>query len=92
MARDEDRVQLIHERAQPRQMRTIDAVGAADRDPDRVHGNRIVTGEIRQQFESVRIRQKVLGMDFEPPDGWASGHHLRDVRKPKTDTGSFSQV
>ena len=92
MARDEDRVQLIHERAQPRQMRTIDAVGAADRDPDGVDGNGVVAREIRQQFEPMWIREEVLRMDLEPSDRWASGHHLRDVREPKTDTGSFSQV
>ena len=68
------------------------AVGAADGDADGVHGDRVVASEIRQQFESMRIREKVLRMNLEPTDGWASGHHLRDVRKPKADTGPFRRV
>jgi hypothetical protein len=51
-----------------------------------------VCSEICQQLESVRIREKVLRMNFEPSDGRASGHHLRDVRKPKADTGPFSRL
>jgi hypothetical protein len=57
-----------------------------------VNGDGIVAGEIRQQLEPMRIREEILGMDLEPSDRRASGHHLRDVREPKTDTGSFSHV
>ena len=45
--------------------------------------------EIREQLETMRIGEKILRMDLEPPDGRASGHHLRNVREPKTDTCSF---
>ena len=89
---DEDRIQSIDERTKALEMRTVDAVGAADRDADGVHRDRVVAREIRQQLESVRIGEKVLRMNLEPSDRWASGHHLRDVRKPKTDTGPFSRV
>ena len=60
MTRHKDWVQPIDKRTQSDQMCAIDAIGAADRDPDRVNGNRIVAGEIRQQFETVRIREEVL--------------------------------
>ena len=70
----------------------IDAVGAADRNPDRVDRDRIVARKIGEEFERVRIREEVLGMDLEPSDGGASSHHLREVRKPKADTGPFSRA
>ena len=91
MSRDEDRIQSIHQCAQARQMDTINAVGAADGDADGVNRDRVVASEIRKQLESVRIGEKVLRMNLEPSDGRASGHHLRNVRKPKADTGPFSR-
>ena len=92
MSRDEDRIQPIDQRAKAHQVVTVDAVGAADGDADGVHRDRVIASEIRQQLESVRIREKVLRMNLEPSDGRASGHHLRNVRKPKADTGPFSRV
>jgi len=91
MSRDEDRIQSIHQCAQARQMDTINAVGAADGDADSVNGDRVIASEIRQQLDSVRIREKVLRMNLEPSDVRTSGHHLRNVRKPKADTGPFSR-
>ena len=90
MAGDEDRVEPIDQSAKAREMRPIDAVGAADRDADRVHRERVVAREIRQQLDGVRIGEEVLRMDLEPADGRASGHHLRDVREPQADAGPFS--
>ena len=69
------------------QSAAIDAVSAADGDADRVYRDRIVAGEIRQQLEAVRVREKILGMDLEPSHGWTRGHHLGDVGEPKTDAG-----
>src|SRR5713101_7124626 len=73
-------------------MDTINAVGTADGDADGVNRDRVVASEIREQLESVRIGEKVLRMNLGPADGRASGHHLRNVRKPKADTGPFSRV
>ena len=92
MSRHEDRIQPIDQRPKAHQVLTVNAVGAPDGDADRVNRDRIIACEIRQQLESVRIREKVLRVNLEPSDGRASGHHLRNVRKPKTDTGPFSRV
>ena len=72
-------------------MVAINPVGAADGDADGVHRDRVVAGQIRQQLEGMGIREKVFRMDLEPSDRGASGHHLRKVRKPKTDTGLFKR-
>ena len=50
----------------------------------------VAYAKIRQQFEPVWIGEEVLRMNLEPSHGWSSGHHLRNVRKPKADTGPFS--
>ena len=92
VSRHEDWIQSIHQRAQAHQVVTVDAVGAADRDADGVHRDRVIASKIRQQLESVWIREKVLGMNLEPSDGRAGGHHLRNVRKPKADAGPFSRA
>src|SRR6266446_6519628 len=73
-------------------MDTINAVGTADGDADGMNRDRVVASEIRAQLESVRIGEKILRMNLEPSDGRASGHHLRNVRKPKADTGPFSRA
>src|SRR5688572_32641448 len=85
-------MQPLHQSAYAPQVFAVDAVGAADGNPDRVYGDWIITSKIRQQLESVRIREKVLRVDLEPSDERACGHHLRNVRKPKTDAGPFSRV
>src|SRR5436190_8283447 len=92
MPRHENWIQPIYQSPRAPQVFTVDAVGASNGDPDRVHRDRVIPSKIRQQLESVRIREKVLRVDLEPSDGRASGHHLRNVRKPKTDAGPFSRV
>ena len=79
--------QPVDERRQPLEMRSIEAVGAANGDADRMHGNGVVAREIEQQLRRVRIRQKVLRMDLEPSDGGTRGHHLGQVRQPQPDAG-----
>ena len=92
MAGDEDGVELVDQPAHACEVDAVEAVGASDRDADRVNGDGVGAGEICQQLGPVWISQEILRMDLEPPDGWASGHHLRNVRKPKADTGPFSRV
>ena len=36
----------------------------------------------------MRIREEVFRVNLQPSNWWAGGHHLRDVRKPKTNAGA----
>ena len=92
VSRHEEWIQPIDQRPKARQVLTVNTVGAPDGDADRVNRDRIIACEIRQQLESVWIGEKILRVNLEPSDGRVSGHHLRNVRKPKADTGPFSRV
>ena len=87
MPGDEEGVDAVAERAHAGKVRAVDAADAADRYADGVHGYRIVGGKPIEQFARVRIGEKILGMDLEPPYGGPGGRDLGEMRKPQADAG-----
>jgi len=79
------RLDHVYPRAEPGEVRQVDAVRAPDGDANCVHRDRVVLPEIEKQLGRVRVRQEVLGMDFEPIHVRSGGHDLCQVRQPQAD-------
>jgi len=78
----------VDEFANPPEMPTIDARGAADRHADGVDRYRVSTGNLHQQLAGVRIGKEILGVNLEPRCSWARGNDFREVRKSQPDTSA----
>ena len=80
MTRYEERVELVDEHPDAREMSTIHARRAADRDTNRVQSDCMMVSHAKQQLARVRIREKVFRMRFEPRCARGTGRHLREMR------------
>src|SRR5262245_52836770 len=85
-ARHEDRINQIDQRSHTGQMQPVDAARAADRDTDRVNGDRVVACDVDEQLGGVRIGEEILRMDLEPRCGRAGGYDVGEMREPQPHT------
>jgi hypothetical protein len=88
MARNQKGLYSVDERANSPQVCSVNAISAPYRNTDRVNGDRVVRGQIDQEFHRVWICEEILGMHFQPSNGRTSGHNLDDMRESQTNTGS----
>ncbi len=70
-------------------MIAVEAVGAAERQADAMHRQRIGLAQAFERGDRGGIAHVVLGMDFEPAGGRAPGQHFGDVWRAKTDARGF---
>src|SRR5688572_30909978 len=84
MTGDELRTNPIHKASDAFQMPMIDSCHASNRDADAMDGDRIVARQFDKKLAGVGVREKILGVNFEPWNGGSGGHHFGNMSKPQT--------
>src|SRR5579884_636250 len=88
MPGNENRLDLVHQIAKAPQMEFVNPGRAPYGNADRMERNRIIRGEVEEQFGGVRIGQKIFRMRFQPAATRPGGYHLRQMSKTETDSWS----
>ncbi len=83
------RLVAIEQRLQAREMITVERPRTADREPDAVHGQRKLPGDVAQQtMRRAAGAHVVLGMDFEEIDRARIAENVQRVLRLQTHPGT----
>ena len=88
MLGDERRLEALDQPCQPLEMRGVEPLGAAEREPDAVDRQRIVGAQPLQAPHGRSAAHVVLGVDFQPGDARAGRHDFGDMGGAQADTAA----
>ena len=85
---DERRLEALDQSRQPLEMRGVEPVRAAEREPHPMDRHRVVGAQPLERAPRRAAAHVVLGVDLQPGDGGAALEDLRHVRGAQTDAAA----